>query len=311
MRVNRSYGKKHTPPVLLIVLGVVLVAGLSFGGAYLWQRLEQAGKQANGSALFYYPFYEERGQEVVTHLQNPPHNAPPDRESPLPTQPDDEDPATDVEASPLQFAPGPFSVAWQVSPSDPVDISYFDNAIFFGDSVSAGIIAYQVVNNASSLVAIGACPQTALDGLYITTPHGPMTLLEAALEKGEKSTVYIMLGSSGLHLETDDFISGYQAFISAVRAQYPSAVIYIKSMTPAAAHVGEHHPGVSNQRIIELNAAIAEMARRNNLPFLNIFEAFADEDGYLPANASRDGLHLSAESHFIWLDYLKAHTIGG
>lgn len=259
----------------------------------MWQRAEDSLSDRTRSA---------HGQNVphITGEQTlPPRPLPPEIEAP--PQP---------ENNPAEFAPGPFTVDWQVRPSEAVDASYFDDAIFFGDSVSTGMIANRIVRSTSVFAAIGATPQTILEGEYISTPEGPATMLEAAREAGDKGKVYIMLGSNSLGMETAEFISAYQRLISAVRAQYPSAVIYVKSIPPVAAHVREHHPAAGRERVIELNAAIAELARVNNLPFVNVFEALADENGYLPAHASADGLHLSAEYHFKWFDYLKTHTLG-
>ena len=305
MQLSRKHKKRRSRSVLLVFLGAIFVVGLSFGGALLWQRVENsiADPPVSAPAQFEPTSDERPAIQPPANVVSPPLTAPPTENEEPTAQPP-------AEPSSSDFEPGPFAVAWQVQPSQPVDISYFDDAIFFGDSVSTGIIAYQVFRYAACVAAVGVTPQTALYGRYISTPQGPVTMLEAAQQKGEKSKVYIMLGSNGLDLDLDDFIYGYRQFISAVRAQYPSAVIYIQSMTPVAAHVGEHHPGVSRELVIEFNAAIAELARSNNLPFLNIFDALAGEDGYLPAHASRDGLHLSAEYHFIWLDFLRAHTVG-
>ena len=40
-----------------------------------------------------------------------------------------------------------------------------------------------------------------------------------------------------------------------------------------------------------------------------IFSHFSDPDGYLPAEASSDGVHLTREYYLVWSDYLKSHTI--
>jgi len=289
MQVKRS---RRSRPVLWIFLSVLLIAGLSYGGAILWQGAEDSlsGRTRSAPAQHVSPDVDE----IIL-----PRPALPETE--VPAQPED---------NPLEFVPGPFSADWQVRPSEAVDAGYFDDAIFFGDSVSTGMIANRIVGSSSVFAVIGATPQTILEEEYIYTPQGPLTMLEAAREKGDKGKVYIMLGSNSLRLETDEFISGYQRFINAVRAQYPSAVIYIQSMTPVAAHVREHHPEISREKVIEFNDAIAELARVNRLPFVNVFEALADENGYLPAHASADGLHLNAEHHFMWFDYLKTHTLG-
>ena len=297
MKIKRGYGKPNRARTAFIVLfGVVLIAGLSLGGAYLWQRVENFQP-----AVFELPpAREDDAHQAVNYTEAPPlSNMLYEEDVPLAALPEER-----------SFEPGPFALAWQVRPSTPVDMDYFDDAIFFGDSAAVGIIAYRAPRGAASFAVIGITPLAALEGEYMSGPDGPLTMLEAAQYKGEMAKVYLMFGPDSLLLELDEFIGGYQRFISAVRAQYPSAAIYIQGMAPVAAHVGRQHPGVSRELVIEFNAAIAELARTNRLHFLNVFDAFADEYGYLPVHASRDGLHLSAEYHFIWLDFLRAHTAG-
>ena len=43
--------------------------------------------------------------------------------------------------------------------------------------------------------------------------------------------------------------------------------------------------------------------------FLDLYTAFADENGALPSGASRDGVHLKKDYCQLWLDYLQTHTV--
>ena len=306
MQVNRQRKRRRISAPLL-VLSIALIGGLSFGGALLWQRVEEARTPTEISAPAR-PVQPANGEEGYAQGQGPVPAQVEGAERPPSQQITYTTPPELPEDRQLDFAPGAFAVAWQVRPSEPVEKSYFDDAVFFGDSLSTGLIAHRVVGGAAIFAAIGATPQSALEEQHIFTPQGPVTKLEAAEAKGEREKVYIMLGADSLHLEIEEFISGYRQFVSAVRELFPSAVIYIQSIKPVAAHVGEHHPGISREKVKAFNAAIAEFARTGGLYFLNVFDALADDDGYLPAHASSDGLHLSAEYHFLWLDYLKAHT---
>ena len=295
MQVHRQ-SRQRARTRLLVLLGLVLVAGISFAGAYFWQpRLVQ---DFIAPAIAPAPVQEGRTvrlADVDTDMDTD-IDTPQQPELPAPPPPPD-------------FTPGEFAVPWQVEASEPVELSYFYDAIFFGDSLLAGFVTHRLTPGAAVLTAIGATPGSALESPLIPTADGPATMLEAAREKGDRERVYIMLGSQSLGMDADEFAAGYALFVNAVRYQYPEAVIYIMSLPPVAAHVGEFHPQASRERVLELNAAIAEFARVNGLPFLNVFDALAGDDGYLPAHASSDGLHLSAEYYFILLDFLKAHTV--
>jgi len=288
MQINR-YKRWRSRQKLLVALGLVFIAGISFAGALLWQPTQL--RLVPGMAL---PALAPVREEVTPPLVG----APPQAEVLTPP-------------APVEFTPGQFALSWQVAPSEPVDVAYFDDAIFFGDSLSTGFVTHRLFRNAAVVAAIGASPAVALEEPLIPTTYGMATMLEAAQEKGPRGKVYIMLGSQALELSTEEFVEGYRQFIAAVREQYPGATIYIMSMPPVAAHVGDFHPGVSRERVIELNSYIAELARVSDLPFLNVFDALAGPDGYLPAHGASDGLHLSAEYHFVLLDFLKAHTLEG
>ena len=290
MQVNRYGRQRRLPSKLFMLLGLVLIAGVSLGGAFLWQTT--APSPDSGRAL---PAITPVREELAYPPVRPPAQA--------------TEPAAPA-VQPPEFTPGPFAVDWQLPLSEPVDVSYFDGAIFFGDSLITGFAAHRLLPNATVIAIIGVTPQTALEEPLIPTDYGMATMLEATQEKEEPpGKVYIMLGSHSLGLDAEQFASYYRQFIDAVRAQHPGATIYIMSLPPVAAHVREHHHGVSREKVVELNGVIAELARAAGLPFLNVFDALAGEDGYLPAHASSDGLHLSAEYNFVLLDFLKAHTV--
>ena len=50
-------------------------------------------------------------------------------------------------------------------------------------------------------------------------------------------------------------------------------------------------------------------AQEKQVVFLDLYTAFADENGALPAGASRDGVHLKKEYCQQWLAYLQTHTV--
>ena len=43
--------------------------------------------------------------------------------------------------------------------------------------------------------------------------------------------------------------------------------------------------------------------------FLDLYSEFANENGELPEEASKDGVHLKSDYCKQWLEYLKVHTV--
>ncbi|HHY53547.1 MAG TPA: hypothetical protein GX499_09970 [Clostridiales bacterium] len=305
------------------LLVLLLTAAVSFGGATVWQRLQDSHATESKTGIVRYSTGPSQSSEPSDNL-----SADVEKAEDV-SQLEEEEAASAAEISLSFEAEFPstldddageekagytinpaFSVEGQVAESAKVDNSYFDDAIFFGDSISTGITAYNIANNTACVAAIGVSPNTALTTPYIPTRDGgKVTILEAAKAYGQRNKVYIMLGGNGLWQDKESFIADYQKFIDAVKEQYPGAIIYIQSMTPVARGVENKYPSVTYQKVLEYNQAIAQLAKDNNLPFVNVFEALCDEEGYLPEGVSADGLHLSAEYYFKWFDYLKSHTV--
>ena len=57
------------------------------------------------------------------------------------------------------------------------------------------------------------------------------------------------------------------------------------------------------------NQALYELAARRGLRFVNLFEALTGPDGYLAAEKSTDGIHLTPEAYREWADYLRTHYL--
>ncbi len=66
---------------------------------------------------------------------------------------------------------------------------------------------------------------------------------------------------------------------------------------------------ITNYYIDELNAALQDMCQKQEIYYLDLHSAFADEHGALPAAKSWDGVHLTAAGYADWLAYIKTHTV--
>ena len=62
-------------------------------------------------------------------------------------------------------------------------------------------------------------------------------------------------------------------------------------------------------KINEYNTLIKAMAKEKGVIFLNVSESVADANGYLPADAATDGVHLKKSYCALWLEYLKNNAV--
>ena len=83
----------------------------------------------------------------------------------------------------------------------------------------------------------------------------------------------------------------------------------MQSILPVTASKEQSDPQFANSKIQEYNAALLNMAQEKKYYYLNVAEAFADENGRLPEEASpTDGMHFGPKYYEVWFEYLKKHV---
>lgn len=206
----------------------------------------------------------------------------------------------------------PYDFSQPVPEREAVDNSYFDDAAFVGDSRTDGFMLYSGIGTGDNLSANGVSIFKLADRKSLTIDGEQYTALEALALK-EYGKVYIALGVNELGYNNDKVY--YERFCSAIdeiRRVQPDAVIYIQGLIPVnesqyLASTG--HDYLTNDHLRVYNQLMQQVAEEKKVAYVNVYEAFADENGSLPEEDSRDGVHLYKESCQQWLAYLKTHTV--
>ena len=195
---------------------------------------------------------------------------------------------------------------------DAVDTTYFEDAAFVGDSRTDGFMIYSGIGRGKNLTSNGLSIFQLEEKKALKIGGEKYTLLEA-LEMAEYGKVYLCLGVNELGVYDDEgFYQSYLAAIDAIRAIQPRAAIYIQGLIPLneeeiAASGGRDY--LKNDHLRIYNDLMRKAAEEKQVVFLDLYTEFADENGSLPAGASRDGVHLKKEYCQRWLEYLKTHTV--
>ena len=201
----------------------------------------------------------------------------------------------------------------QPCPESPaVENDYFEDAAFVGDSRTDGFMIYSGIGCGENLTSNGLSIFKLAEKKALTIDGQKYTLLEAlALEQYGK--VYLSLGVNELGYNNDQgFYQAYCQAIDAIRACQPNAVIYIQGLIPLNEDVIAATGGSSyltNEHLRTYNDLMKQAAQEKQVVFLDLYSAFVGEDGQLPEDASRDGVHLRKSYCEQWLEYLKTHTV--
>ena len=197
-----------------------------------------------------------------------------------------------------------------VSESDPVENSWFDDAVFIGDSRVEGFRNQSGLTNAQYLAGKGMNVKSVFTEDYIRQGENKVTVLEA-LDDMTFSKVYIKLGINELGWKYPEiFAEDYAKLIDEIRNINPEAAIYVQSIIVVSKDKSEGDDIYNNENIAEFNELLLDMAQEKDVYYLDLNEVLADEEGYLPEDASFDGVHLKPDYCKLWLEYLKTHTAG-
>ncbi|MDO5602071.1 MAG: GDSL-type esterase/lipase family protein [Oscillospiraceae bacterium] len=204
----------------------------------------------------------------------------------------------------------------------PVDVSYFANAVFVGDSLTEGVEIYSKAKYPETTQYLwmrGINPMTFINGLWNATAPNPN------LDKGQQyytrpiddvydshpGKIYLMLGTNGIAagLSDETILKYYGQVLDAIKERCPGTLIYVQSITPVGISLEEKYPA---QRIRQLNDQIAAMAVERGCFYLDLHEVLADETDHMnPAWGSPDGWHMAKnpDGYAQWFDYLLTHTV--
>lgn len=183
----------------------------------------------------------------------------------------------------------------------------FDETIaFIGNSRTQGFIMYNGLTKVQDYTYIGLMVDTAMTKEFVKTGNGEkITLLQDMKNKNIKK-VYIMLGINELGWSYPSvFKLKYEELIDEIRKVKPDCDIYVQSIIPVTKSKDKTDKIYNNTNVRKFNKLIKEVANEKNVKYLDVQSVLTDNEGYLPEDASTDGIHIGKKYCEKWLNYLK------
>ncbi len=301
-----------------IILILLLLLSAWWGGAYAGSSpsssASPAQPQDSSAAQQPQPPAEEpAGPEDQSGAEEEQSKQPQSQQPETSKHQDPETPAQPEDANTVPPAEGStYDFSQSVPESESVDNSYFEDAAFIGDSRTDGFLIYSGIGCGENLTSNGLSIFKLKEKKAIKIDGVSYTLLEALALK-EYGKVYLSLGINELGYYNDKgFYQAYCDAIDAIRAAQPNAVIYIQGLIPLNEQAIRETGGsgyLKNDHLLVYNDLMRQAAEEKKVAFLDLNSYFADENGALPADASKDGVHLKSSYCKKWLEYLKTHTV--
>ena len=195
-----------------------------------------------------------------------------------------------------------------------VDLSYFADAAFLGDSLTVGFSDYQI-NLDGALICgyTGVGPDAIVNRAAVKSPTRGQEVALDVLAAAQPKKLYILLGTNTLTTlgAADRFLAYYGQMLDELRQTLgEDCIIYVQSIPPVRPAAAEKKPGLASDVLRGVNEQLAQLAASKGCVYLDLWEALADGEGNLKEMiAAPDGVHLSAGNGYgAWVTYLRNHA---
>lgn len=238
-------------------------------------------------------------------------------------------PASSVPAEPEQ-APNRSGTAIDeeslLAVCDSADWSWFDDAVFIGDSVSYKLKNYVAAQRKSDpgffggaqfLTSVSLGSGNALWEVSDQSVHpayqGEKMRLEKSVPLTGAKKVYMMLGMNDIAVYgIDGAVQNYGKLMDLILENAPDVEFYIQSATPICQ--GRERGSLNNENLARYNAALEQMCQERGIHFVDVAQVMRDADGCLPREYCSDpedmGIHVTDLACRVWLGYLSKDAQG-
>lgn len=191
------------------------------------------------------------------------------------------------ELKPEEFTP-------DLTEAAPQEDAFFSDAAFLGNSLVDGLRLYSGLENCDFYCATSMTVTNADD-------------LIAQMAQKSYGKIYILLGINEIGYDVDRFTALYQEMLDGIRAQHPETDLYIMGLSPVSAEKSTSSDLFTMERVEQYNEALYQLAKDNQCYYVDLCQALAGPDGFLPAEVTSDGVHFAASHYKVWVAYLKTH----
>lgn len=188
-------------------------------------------------------------------------------------------------------------------PTEPaLDESWFDDALFIGESRTMGLKMWGRLGNADyfcaeSLTVYGVFDIEASDINFYSQR------LNRLLSGKTYGKVYIHLGINEVGGNLDKFAAQYLKLIDLIREKQPDAHIILQAVVVLSKDYSSN--AIFRQENIQaINDRIRQLSEDEGLFFSDVNQLVADENGYLNMELSFDGCHLHETGYQAWAQWL-------
>lgn len=193
------------------------------------------------------------------------------------------------------------------------DDSYFDDALFIGDSRTVGLYLFSSLKGKTNFFCrestnVFNFPTREIDYHGKNGEEG-RTTIDELLKNHSFKKIYISLGVNEMARPSLDYYKNFRAIVENIRNKQPKAIIFIQGSINIAPPRCQTDPVFNNTNLYQRNKAIAELANGRDIFYIDPNKAVCDENGDLKAEYTSDQIHFKANYYNLWVDFLRDNVV--
>ena len=145
-------------------------------------------------------------------------------------------------------------------------------------------------------------------GIGGDTTSGVIKRLQVSLYDIEPSEIVLMIGINDINggKSNEEVIKNYKFILDDIKTHLPLTKVFTMSILPMDDRMeGYIHVPTQNERVMEVNTSIKQMAGEHGYTYLDLFSLMKDENNKLISSYSDDGIHPNAAGYQVWTNLLK------
>ena len=187
------------------------------------------------------------------------------------------------------------------------DSSYFDDALFIGDSRTEGLKEYGGLGKAVVLCDSGmSIYRLWKENFYVDNKKQK---LEQILTEKSFGKVYLMLGVNELGYDLNHTMKKYRETLDRIEETQPEAIIFIQANLHVTDEKSHNSDIYNNENINRINQKLEELAKERGYLYLDVNPIFDDENGCLSKEYTVDQAHILGIYYRDWANWLLEHCV--
>ena len=182
--------------------------------------------------------------------------------------------------------------------------SFFDDALFIGDSLTGSLGTYNLLNGGLGDAIVFHMNGLACHHLIQQNKQiyfmGESCSVERAAAKAGVNKLFLMLAMNDIGAPLEDLQYCWETLLERLRETCPELTVYIQSGTPL--RTDDFY--FTRDNMDAYNEMLQAVCEAYDCVYVDITEGLEDEEGYMKKEYQLDNVHLNPEGCAIWMENL-------